>query len=37
MADSRDLEGMNEDWLAVLVGLGLIGLVVMRLVGQVPW
>jgi len=28
---------MSEDWLAVLVGLGLIGLVVVRLVGQVPW
>ncbi|MBI4400223.1 MAG: hypothetical protein HY581_01155 [Nitrospirae bacterium] len=28
---------MNEDWLAVIVGLSLVGLVMVRLVGQVPW
>jgi hypothetical protein len=28
---------MNEDWLAVIVGLGLVALVVVRLVAQVPW
>jgi len=28
---------MNEDWLAVLVGLTLTGLVVMGLIAKVPW
>jgi hypothetical protein len=28
---------MNEDWLAVIVGLGLVALVAVRLVAQVPW
>lgn len=28
---------MNEDWLAVIVGLGFVALVGVRLVTQVPW
>lgn len=32
-----DGQNMNEDWMAVIVGLSLVGLVIVRLVGAVPW
>jgi hypothetical protein len=28
---------MSEDWLAVVVGLGLVALVVAQVIWQVPW
>jgi len=28
---------MNEDWIAVIIGLALIALVVARVIVQVPW
>ena len=30
-------QNMNEDWMAVIVGLSLVGLGIVRLIGAVPW
>lgn len=34
---NSDGRNMNEDWIAVIVGLSLVGLVIVRLIGSVPW
>ena len=35
--EARSVSRMNEDWLAVIVGLSLVGLVVLRVIGPVSW